>query len=356
MAAFLDGCRFNPTAGGTTDWTYSSAVPGYQSPAAAGVVNGTLYKYRAESADLSQWELGEGAYNTSTGVLARTTVLFNSSATGTGAGQSGAGTKINFSTIPQIAVVALKEDLLSVQEANSFTSTQQAQALTNLGLGTPLAAWTVYTPACTSSSGTIATVSATGRYKIIGKTVFLNVTVSITAAGSGAGQLLVPLPVNALSSNVQTMAGAETAIVGNTQTVSDCASLGIGRLWPALQEISKMHVSLGLADPTLGGAAAAAISDVAGIPPPRSWPDDRKQRFRSLPYDLQVYVAAHETQREKVVRRAQNIAAVARQKLAACQPPQTGSTKGVQVDDHRAQQGNADRAAGGSHQRDQGRN
>ena len=54
MAAFLDGCRFNPAAGGTTDWTYSSAVTGYQSPSAANVVNGRLYKYRAESADLSQ--------------------------------------------------------------------------------------------------------------------------------------------------------------------------------------------------------------------------------------------------------------------------------------------------------------
>lgn len=138
MAAFLDGCRFNPTAGGTTDWTYSSAVTGYQSPAAAGVVNGRLYKYRAESADLSQWEMGEGSYNTSTGVLARTTVLFNSLGSGTAAGQSGAGTKITFSTVPQIAIVALKEDLLSVEEANTFTSAQTAQARSNLGLSTEI--------------------------------------------------------------------------------------------------------------------------------------------------------------------------------------------------------------------------
>lgn len=125
MAAFLDACRFNPTAGGTTDWTYSSAVNGYQSPAAANVVNGRLYKYRAESADLSQWELGEGAYNTGTGVLARTNVLFNS---------SGNTSKINFSAAPQVAVVALKEDLLSVEEANSFTANQKARARANLGV------------------------------------------------------------------------------------------------------------------------------------------------------------------------------------------------------------------------------
>jgi hypothetical protein len=90
---------------------------------------------------------------------------------------------------------------------------------------------------------------------------------------------------------------------------------------------------LGLADPTLGGVAAAAISDVAALAPPRSWPDDRKQRFASLPYDLQVYVAAHEQQREKALRRAQNEAATATQKLAVGQQPPAGSTKGNQADD-----------------------
>lgn len=124
MAAFLDICCFNPTTGSTTDWTYSSAVTGYQSPADAGAVNGAKYKYRAESNDLSQWEVGEGAWDSLTGVLARTTVLFNS---------SGGTSKINFSTVPRVAVVALKEDLLSIEEANSFTTTQQQQARTNIG-------------------------------------------------------------------------------------------------------------------------------------------------------------------------------------------------------------------------------
>jgi hypothetical protein len=125
MAAFLNACRFNPAAGGTTDWTYSSAVSGYQSPTAANVVNGRLYKYRAESTDLSQWELGEGAYNTGTGLLARTNVLFNS---------SGTTSKINFSTVPQVAIVALKEDLIAADESNSFTPGQKAQIRTNIGM------------------------------------------------------------------------------------------------------------------------------------------------------------------------------------------------------------------------------
>ena len=110
---FLDVCRFTPAAGGTTDWAYSAAVTGYQSPSAASVVNGTIYQYRAESADLTQWEIGEGAYSSSTGTFARTTVLFNS---------SGNTSKINFSGVPQVAIVALAEDLPSLTKAsNAFT-------------------------------------------------------------------------------------------------------------------------------------------------------------------------------------------------------------------------------------------
>lgn len=101
-SSLINNCRFKPSAGGTTDWTYSAPVTGYQSPAAAGVVNGATYSYRAESADLTQWEIGTGTYNTSTGVLTRGAVLFNS---------AGTTAKINFSAAPQVAIVSLKEDL-----------------------------------------------------------------------------------------------------------------------------------------------------------------------------------------------------------------------------------------------------
>ena len=109
------------------------------------------------------------------------------------------------------------------------------------------------------------------------------------------------------------------APVNVARFVTDCAALGIERLWPALEEIAKMHAAVGFADPTLGGVAAAAINKVAGVVPPRAWPADRKLRFQALPYDLQVFVAAHQMQREKVIRRAQNEAASARQQLAAHQ-------------------------------------
>ncbi len=98
--------------------------------------------------------------------------------------------------------------------------------------------------------------------------------------------------------------------------VADCSPLGAERLWAALQEISKLHASLGLADPTLGEPVASAFSAVAAVPPPRAWPDEQKRRFSLLPYDLQLFVSSHESRRDKVLRRAQNEAALARRKLA----------------------------------------
>jgi hypothetical protein len=134
MAAFLDNCRFIAAADGTGDWSFASIAGGCQSPQAAGAKNGARYKFRAETADLTQWEIAEGIYTAASGSFARTTVLYNSLGTGTASGQSGAGARINFTTVPQVAVVGLKEDLLSIEEANSFTPAQQAQALANLGI------------------------------------------------------------------------------------------------------------------------------------------------------------------------------------------------------------------------------
>ncbi|MDR3469839.1 MAG: hypothetical protein P4M07_28250 [Xanthobacteraceae bacterium] len=115
--SLADVCRFNPTAGGTGDWTYSSTVQGYQSPALANVQNGLSYRLRAESADLSQWEISTGVYTSGTGTFARTTVLYNSAGTGSAPGQSGAGTPVNFSAAPQVAVIALAEDFRELLQA-----------------------------------------------------------------------------------------------------------------------------------------------------------------------------------------------------------------------------------------------
>lgn len=134
MAAFLNNCRFIPTAGGTTDWVYASTVGGCQSPSLAGAVDARRYKFLAISSDLTQWEIAEGAYTAASGTFARTAVLYNSSGSGAASGQSGAGARINFTAAPNVAIVGVKEDLLSIEEPNTFTSTQMAQARANLGV------------------------------------------------------------------------------------------------------------------------------------------------------------------------------------------------------------------------------
>jgi hypothetical protein len=64
---------------------------------------------------------------------------------------------------------------------------------------------------------------------------------------------------------------------------------------------------------------AAAMERVGDTAPPRSWPKGLKAQFALLPPTLKKFIADHDTQREKVLRRAQNDAARAKRALAAAQ-------------------------------------
>lgn len=207
VASFINACRFFPTLGGTTDWTYSSAVTGYMSPALAGVTNGATYKYRAESADLTQWEIGEGTYNTGIGALARTTVLYNSAGTGTAAGQSGAGSKINFSTVPQVAIVALAEDLtvtFAATQAEQETGSSLIRAVTPGRQQFHLSAAKAWAKFTGSGSNGAQTVNAsynvsgvsrtgTGLYTVSFTTSFSSADYSAVLSGTAAAVLITQL-------------------------------------------------------------------------------------------------------------------------------------------------------------------
>jgi hypothetical protein len=81
-------------------------------------------------------------------------------------------------------------------------------------------AWTAYTPTVTSGTGTLTTVSAVGRYKQIGKTVFVQVTISLTTNGTGASFLQATLPIAALGAQTCMGAGREQAVNGKgTQVI-----------------------------------------------------------------------------------------------------------------------------------------
>ncbi len=67
----------------------------------------------------------------------------------------------------------------------------------NGGTGDSGTAWTDFTPTITAASGTFTSVSATGRYKQLGKTIFFNELITVTTNGSAATLILATLPVPA---------------------------------------------------------------------------------------------------------------------------------------------------------------
>src|SRR5262252_4804718 len=102
---FVDVCKFTSTAGGLSDFVVSTVVTGYLTPAGAGAINGGTYRYRAENASLSEWEVGYGVYTVGTTTLARTTILKSSNA----------NAKVNFTAAPTVGLVYLAEDAVSSQ-------------------------------------------------------------------------------------------------------------------------------------------------------------------------------------------------------------------------------------------------
>jgi hypothetical protein len=57
------------------------------------------------------------------------------------------------------------------------------------------AGWQNYTPTVAALSGTLTSVSSTGRYKFVGRTVLFSASCLITTNGTGAGAIKLGLPV-----------------------------------------------------------------------------------------------------------------------------------------------------------------
>ena len=145
LYGYLDSVLFVPTAGGLTDWTVSAAVGGFLRPQDAGAVNGTSYRYRAQSSDLTQWEYGEGAWTNATSVLARTTIRQSSNS----------NAKVNFSAAPQVGLIYAVEDSVDgFLVPNTVTGTTYTTAASDSD------GWIVHTTAasCTVTLSTAASI------------------------------------------------------------------------------------------------------------------------------------------------------------------------------------------------------
>lgn len=115
------------------------------------------------------------------------------------ASQTGTGTKFVVDTSPTLVTPVLGV----------------ATATTINGVTIDNNAWSTYTPTATAQTGTPTTVSATGRYKQIGKTVFASVRVTVTTVGTASGYMVVTLPVTGSSSATGGGSSYEFSITGN---------------------------------------------------------------------------------------------------------------------------------------------
>src|SRR5690606_18634198 len=66
-------------------------------------------------------------------------------------------------------------------------------------------AWTAYTPSWLGTSTNPGTHTRVGRYKIIGKTCFFSIQVTLGTNGIGSGNYMFTLPVNAVTTRDQTV-------------------------------------------------------------------------------------------------------------------------------------------------------
>lgn len=76
------------------------------------------------------------------------------------------------------------------------------------------AAWSTFTPTITAGSGTFTTVSASGRYKQVGKVVYVSISIVITTNGTAATSVLATLPVSANASAAPTFQGRGNVVSG----------------------------------------------------------------------------------------------------------------------------------------------
>ena len=67
--------------------------------------------------------------------------------------------------------------------------------------------WTAYTPTVAAASGAFTTVTASGRYTQVGKTVHFKALVTITDAGTAAIYTTITLPVTPYATYREAVAG-----------------------------------------------------------------------------------------------------------------------------------------------------
>jgi hypothetical protein len=110
------------------------------------------------------------------------------------------------------AITSPVEGMTSYLEDTNFIDTYNGTAwVQTVSNG----AWSTYTPTVTAALGSFTTVSATGRFKVIGKVVHVSQNILITINGTAAGSVRATLPFAQPGSNNSTSLYREIAVTGN---------------------------------------------------------------------------------------------------------------------------------------------
>lgn len=154
------------------------------------------------------YNIANGQAIDATPVMANFNALANVAAVGGAvAAASGANSDIT-------SLSALTTPLTTAQGGTGINLATTPLPVAQGGTGDTGSAWTAMSGLTVStSSGTLTTASAAGRWKRLGKTVFFELTVTVINNGTGAGSLLVSgLPFAALVAG--TFAGREVNLTG----------------------------------------------------------------------------------------------------------------------------------------------
>ncbi len=121
------------------------------------------------------------------------------------------------STVKYFNVIAVADTLLTITGGTDYTLANSAiSAISFSHAVSPngFPQWFSYTPSITSGVGALTTVSATGKFSVLGRNVNVAIGITITTNGTGAGYINAPLPITSSISNF-TFAGRENNVTGN---------------------------------------------------------------------------------------------------------------------------------------------
>lgn len=109
-------------------------------------------------------------------------------------------------------------------------------AFSQVGLGP----WVDYTPTISSSVGSFTATTSAGKYRIVGKTIEVIATCTITTIGTASGILLISAPITGLSGQVQAGSGLNntTGVALRVQLPTGGANINattVASLFPVVQ-------------------------------------------------------------------------------------------------------------------------